>query len=101
MNVFVVGVGLIGGSMVLDIKSYYPEAIIYGIDTNEAHLEEALKLGVIDKRVRLDSLDIADIVIVSIPVDVQLEIIPNILDTINDDCLLIDVGSTKEQICNV
>ena len=101
MNVFVVGVGLIGGSMVLDIKSYYPEAIIYGIDTNEAHLEEALKLGVIDKRVTLDSLDIADIVIVSIPVDVQLEIIPNILDTINDDCLLIDVGSTKEQICNV
>jgi len=101
MNVFVVGVGLIGGSMVLDIKSYYPEAIIYGIDTNEAHLEEALKLGVIDKRATLDSLDIADVVIVSIPVDVQLEIIPNILDTINDDCLLIDVGSTKEQICNV
>ena len=101
MNVFVVGIGLIGGSMVLDIKSYYPEAIIYGIDTNEAHLEEALKLGVIDKKATLDSLDIADIVIVSIPVDVQLEVIPIILDTINDDCLLIDVGSTKEQICNV
>ncbi len=101
MNVFVVGIGLIGGSMVLDIKSYYPEAIIYGIDTNEAHLEEALKLGVIDKKATLDSLDIADIVIVSIPVDVQLEVIPIILDTIDDDCLLIDVGSTKEQICNV
>ena len=101
MNVFVVGIGLIGGSMVLDIKSYYPEAIIYGIDTNKAHLEEALKLGVIDKKATLDSLDIADIVIVSIPVDVQLEVIPIILDTINDDCLLIDVGSTKEQICNV
>lgn len=101
MNVFVIGIGLIGGSMVLDIKSHYPEAMIYGIDTNEAHLEEALKLGVIDKKATLDLLEKADLVIVSIPVDVQLEVIPKVLDLINDNCLLIDVGSTKEQICNV
>ena len=101
MNVFVVGVGLIGGSMVLDIKSHYPEAIIYGLDTNEAHIKEALKLSVIEKIATLDSIEIADVVIVSIPVDVQLEVIPKILDSINDNCLLIDVGSTKEQICKV
>ena len=101
MNVFVVGVGLIGGSMVLDIKSNYPEAVIFGIDNNQNHIKEAVALGVIDEESTLDGIVNADIVIVSIPVDVQLGMIPKILDTINDDCLLIDVGSTKEDICKV
>ena len=101
MNVFVIGIGLIGGSLAMDIKVNYPKATIYGIDKNENHLEKALELGVIDQKANFDSLDIADIVIVSIPVDVQLEVIPNVLDKINDNCLLIDVGSTKEQICKV
>lgn len=101
MNVFVIGVGLIGGSMVLDIKANYPEAIIYGIDNNEKHLDKALVLGIIDKKATLDSIKDAEIVIVSIPVDVQLEVIPKVLDKIKDSCLLIDVGSTKEQICKV
>lgn len=101
MNVFVIGIGLIGGSMVLDIKSKYPEAIVYGIDNNENHLDKALELGVIDKKATLNSINDADIVIVSIPVDVQLEVIPKVLDKISDACLLIDVGSTKEQICKV
>ena len=101
MSVFVIGVGLIGGSMVLDIKSNYPEAIIYGMDSNEKHLREALEIGVIEHQAKLEDVNIADIVIVSIPVDVQLEVIPKVLDLINDDCLLMDVGSTKEQICKV
>jgi prephenate dehydrogenase len=101
MKVFVIGVGLIGGSMVLDIKSHYPEAIIYGIDKNQNHIEKALELGIIDEKSSLDSLADADIVIVSIPVDIQLEVIPKMLQEINDNCLLIDVGSTKEQICKI
>ena len=101
MNVFVIGVGLIGGSLVLDIKSKYPEAKIFGIDTDENHLEKAIELGVIDEKSSFDALANAEIVIVSIPVDVQLEIIPKVLEQINDNCLLIDVGSTKEQICKL
>lgn len=101
MNVFVIGVGLIGGSLVLDIKSKYSEAKIFGIDANENHIEKALELGVIDEKSNFDALVNADIVIVSIPVDVQLEIIPKVLEQINDNCLLIDVGSTKEQICKL
>ena len=33
-NIFVVGVGLIGGSFALDIKKIYPNSTIYGIDNN-------------------------------------------------------------------
>ena len=49
-NVFVIGVGLIGGSFALDIKSVYPDAIVYGIDVNESHLEEAIILVLLIKK---------------------------------------------------
>ncbi|WP_233884408.1 prephenate dehydrogenase [Tenacibaculum piscium] len=100
MNVFVIGVGLIGGSMVLDIQREYPEATIYGIDANDNHLEEALKIGVIQKKATFEELDKADIVIISIPVDVTIELLPKILTIVSDTCLVFDVGSTKSLICN-
>ena len=99
MNIFVIGTGLIGGSMMLDIKANYTNAVVYGIDKKEEHLNEALALGVIDHKATFSDLEKADIVIVSIPVDAQLAVIPQVLDIINDNALLIDVGSTKEDIC--
>ena len=99
MHVFVIGIGLIGGSMVLDIKKQYPEAIISGIDTNEQHLEEAIDLNVIDAKATFSTLPKADLVIVSVPVDAQLKVIPQVLDVVKDDALVLDVGSTKEDIC--
>lgn len=99
MNIFIIGIGLIGGSMALDIQEKYPEAKIFGIDSNQDHLEEALELGVIHQKSTFAALDKALIVIVSIPVDVQVEVIPKVLDLINDDALVMDVGSTKELIC--
>ncbi len=101
MNVFVIGIGLIGGSMVLDLKRTYPEVVVYGIDTNEEHLEKAIELGVIDIKATFEDLGKAEIVIVSIPVDIQLEVIPKVLDLVSDDTLVFDVGSTKEDICKV
>ena len=99
MNVFVIGVGLIGGSMMLDIKSNYSEAVIYGVDTNEAHLEKAVELGVIDYKAEFSDLDKASVVIISIPVDIQLSVLPKVLDIVADNALVMDVGSTKEDIC--
>jgi prephenate dehydrogenase len=99
MNVFVIGIGLIGGSMVLDIKKNYPEAVIYGIDSNEEHLTKAAEIGVIDHKSKLEDVSNADIVIVSIPVDVQLTVLPKVLDLVLDNTLVMDAGSTKEDIC--
>ena len=76
MKVHVIGIGLIGGSMVLDIKSLHPDATIYGIDNNESHLVEAIALGVVDKAATFDDLAVADFVIVSVPVDAALSILP-------------------------
>ena len=99
MKIHVIGIGLIGGSMVLDIKSLHPDATIYGIDTNENHLAEAIALGVIDKAATFDDLVNADFVIVSVPVDVALIVLPKVLDAIGENTIVFEVGSTKTPIC--
>ncbi|MFS4417888.1 prephenate dehydrogenase [Maribacter sp. 2307ULW6-5] len=101
MNIFVVGIGLIGGSFVKDVKAKMPTAKVYGIDTNEAHLEEALSLGLIDTKATYADLSLADFVLVSVPVDALQRELPKILDAVPDDCVVCDAGSTKQQICEV
>jgi prephenate dehydrogenase len=99
MKVFVIGIGLIGGSMALDIKTLHPEAKIYGIDNNESHLAEAIALGVVDEAAAFEDLSDADFVIVSVPVDVALVVLPKVLDVIGDNSIVFEVGSTKMPIC--
>ncbi|MBT8298805.1 MAG: prephenate dehydrogenase [Maribacter sp.] len=99
MNVFVVGIGLIGGSMARDIKRLNPNSAIYGIDNHASHLEEAMALNLIDFKSSYDDLNLANLVIVSIPVDAMLSEVPKILEEVNDDCVVIDVGSTKAALC--
>ncbi|WP_299603089.1 prephenate dehydrogenase [uncultured Aquimarina sp.] len=99
MKVFVIGIGLIGGSFAIDIRAAFNEAKLYGVDKNEQHLDKAISLGIIDEKSTFDELDEADVVIVSVPVDVTVKLLPKILDKINDECLVFDVGSTKKKLC--
>ena len=99
MKVIIIGIGLIGGSLALDIKHHYPNAEIFGIDANENHLLEAEKLHIIELAGTYEDLINADFVILSTPVDVSVLILPEILDNIGDETLVFDVGSTKLPIC--
>lgn len=101
MKVFIIGIGLIGGSMALDIKLHYPNATIFGIDNNDNHIEQAINLGVVDKKATIKEVGTADLVIVSVPVDIALLILPEILDKVGSETLVFDVGSTKFPICQV
>lgn len=100
-NIYIIGVGLIGGSLALDIKYKRPEVTIYGIDNSEDHLNQAIELNIIDEKAELSDLDKADLVILAIPVDTSVKVLPEVLDTISDFGLVVDVGSTKLDICNV
>ena len=100
-NIYMIGIGLIGGSFAIDIKNNNPEVVIHGISRKDATLNKALELNLIDKKATLDDLKNADLVIVSIPVDATVKMLPTILDNISDNTLVIDAGSTKEAICKV
>ena len=99
-NIFVIGVGLIGGSLCLDIKKIYPKVKVYGIDTSNENLDMAIKLNLIDYKSSLDFLYKADLVLISTPVDVANKIIIDVLNNINSKSLVIDFGSTKTNICS-
>ena len=99
MKIYVIGIGLIGGSMALELKELFQKCHIVGLDQNDAHLEEALALGIIDEKGSLETLAEADRVILSIPVKESLRLLPTLLDQLNDNALLWDVGSTKELLC--
>ena len=96
----VIGLGLIGGSLALDIKTKRQNAVVYGIDTNEKHLEKALELQVVDYKGTLEDLKDANWVIVAVPVDKTVAILVEVLDAIALDTIVFDVGSTKSQICD-
>ena len=66
MKIYVIGIGLIGGSMGLDLKKTLNDIEIIGIDTNKIHLDDALSLGIIDRIGSLESITEADRVILSI-----------------------------------
>ena len=99
-NIFVIGVGLIGGSLCLDIKKIYPKVKVYGVDTSIENLDMAVKLNLIDYKSSLDVLYKADLVLISTPVDVANKIIIDVLNNINSKSLVIDFGSTKTNICS-
>ena len=99
MKIYVIGTGLIGGSLALGAKDFYDDAKIYGIDSNENHLKEAISLGIIDEVAVFEDLATADFVILSVPVDVSLEFLPKVLDIIPESAIVFDVGSTKNPIC--
>ena len=99
MKVYIIGIGLIGGSMALDIQSLDKDAVIIGVDANENHLEQAIELGIIHQKAELKEVIDADFVILAVPVDIALGLLPKILDSISDDTLVFEVGSTKSPIC--
>lgn len=98
-KIAVIGLGLIGGSLALELKKS-SWATIYGIDKNEDHLQRALELGIIYEKATIDIVSQADVVIVAVPVDVIPEISLRVLDRIAEDTLVFDVGSTKAAVCD-
>ncbi|MEA1847738.1 prephenate dehydrogenase [Chryseobacterium sp. MHB01] len=99
MKISIVGVGLIGGSIALKLKSKGIADFICGIDNSSNHLDEALKLHIIDAHADLENgIRNADLIILAIPVDSARKLLPKILDIISENQTVMDTGSTKAGI---
>jgi prephenate dehydrogenase len=99
MNIVIIGTGLIGGSIALGIRGFNTHII--GVDSNQTNLKTALKLGIVDEVLPLqEAITKAELIIIAIPVDAAREMLPNILDSIQNQTVVIDMGSTKVGICD-
>ncbi|SFR32538.1 prephenate dehydrogenase [Robiginitalea myxolifaciens] len=99
MKIVVIGIGLIGGSLVRDLRGLPERPSVLGMDKNPDHLDQALSLGLIDAPAEPADLATADLVIVSIPVDHVVRELPGLLAKVGEETLVIDAGSTKAPIC--
>lgn len=98
-KIAVIGLGLIGGSLALELKKV-SWATIYGVDKNPAHLQKALELGIIYEKATIDIVKEVDVVIIAAPVNAIANLAVEVLDRIEENTLVFDVGSTKSVVCN-
>lgn len=93
-----VGLGLMGGSLSIALKKTSTDYYFMGLDHNTLHCQQALDLGLVDEIVTSpETLKTCDIIFLSIPVDGIISVAQS-LGSLNPECTVIDLGSTKEKI---
>lgn len=102
MKVFIAGLGLIGGSLALALKDRALADEVLGLEANEERAEEALRLGLADRIVSFEEgVREADLTVLATPVDTIPTLAIKALNRIGDQQTVIDLGSTKEELCEL
>jgi prephenate dehydrogenase len=100
MKTTIIGLGLIGGSIALDLRKAGVATTLIGVDRNEQHASQALSLKLIDQILpETEALQEAELIVLAIPVNALGQYLPKVLDTISANTVVIDAGSTKSMIC--
>lgn len=102
-NLGIIGLGLIGGSMAIDLKRKGFAQTILGVDADSVNAAAAEKIGLVDRVVSFEEcVDQSDVIILAVPVDAALKLLPMVLDRFEQtgakDKLVMDVCSTKEHL---
>ena len=103
MKVGIIGLGLIGGSMAIDLKRKGFADEILGVESEPVNAAAAEKIGLVDRTVTVDEcLAESDIVVLAVPVGAAVRMLPMVLDRFgelkDETKTVIDVCSTKEQL---
>ena len=82
----------------LSAREHIPDVEIFG-SKGEVNLQKSLDLGLINFRLEDALIKQMDVILLTIPVDVAMDRLVDLLDEVNDNALIIDFGSTKAAIC--
>jgi prephenate dehydrogenase len=100
IKVTIIGTGLIGGSLAIALREKLIASFISGVELNESHAIKALELKLVDQICSLsDGVVNSDLIVLAIPVNAGEKILPAVLDLVKDQTVM-DVGSTKQPICD-
>ena len=100
MTVTIIGLGLIGGSLALSLRQHGLARHLIGVENSLTHGRRALELGLVDE-IEADlvaAVRRADLVVVAVPVDAMVAVLPLVLDATTAHQVVIDVGSTKQAL---
>ena len=100
MKIGIIGVGLMGGSFALDFRSIYKNSKIYGFDVDIKNFQFSIDNKIVDELLSETNCKDLDVLIVSVPVHIIPDVVKKYLDFVGSNTLVIDLGSTKNSICN-
>lgn len=99
MIVAIIGLGLIGGSLAIDLREQHFASQLLGVDSKEQHAAKALQLGLVDRVCSLEeALSEAQLVALATPVSSIKSLLPVVLSSICAHCTVVDLGSTKKSM---
>lgn len=96
-SVGIIGLGLIGGSLARDLAER--DIKVLGYDRDEAVAKRAEDAGVLSERRDPADLGSADVVVLAVPIDEALALLPRLAPSLEGVQLFTDVCSTKTTIC--
>ena len=100
-KIAIIGTGLIGGSLAIRLHEKKISSRLIGVDSDPVHAALALELELVDEVLPIDEAILqSDVLILAIPVDQMLSLMPSIMNKINNQ-VIIDLGSTKSQLAEV
>jgi prephenate dehydrogenase len=100
MKICIVGLGLIGGSFSLGLKSKDPNLKVIGVDINEENAKLSLELGIADEIMDFENgVKSSNLTVLATPVNVMVSQLVKALDYVPEGSVVIDLGSTKENLC--
>lgn len=97
-NTGIVGVGLIGSSLALEIKENSLSRLVTGFDADQKSLDTAVQKGIIDSYATLDKIDMCDFVIVATPAGSIPDVLKSVFGKLKKNSIVIDVGSVKSAV---
>lgn len=97
MIVCIAGMGLIGGSLAIDLRKRGFASRVIGVDSDPQHTAIAKLAGLADETDSLEcAVQLADMIILATPVDAIGNLLPHVLDMVGGtQKVVIDMGSTK------
>jgi len=98
MTIGIIGLGLMGGSLGMDLRKLPFVKEVIGYDHNPVHCDTAQQMGLVDKIVDFDTLLQCDTIFLSVPVDAIISILQQMPGRIKENATVIDLGSTKARI---
>ena len=106
MIIGIIGLGLIGGSMAIDLKRRGYAHKVLGVESEPVNAEAALRIGLCDEVVSFeDCVRRSDIIVIAVPVGTAVKMLPQVLDLFSEEGnggkIVIDTCSTKSQIVRV
>ncbi|MBI9066249.1 MAG: prephenate dehydrogenase [Salinivirgaceae bacterium] len=98
MIITIIGLGLMGGSVAIDLRKRGFADKIIGVDKDKINANAAHHIGFVDEVTDLESaVKQAELIILAVPVDAAIIVLPKVLDLI-DNQVVTDICSTKETL---